>query len=175
VQPFYTLVPLRFSPHTTSKETLHFLHSLHLTALKKPQFPPTSTRYGGADLLKKSTQPIHELEPEPADLAARDRPRLVGLDKPQPDGPGYWATVHGQRCWVRVCPPAGAHAPLTLREKFGAKKSAARHEQRTRLDGTPHHGGHECPQNYKESDQKELESEVRQTRGGWASGWGSDD
>jgi len=130
--------------------------------------------------LKESTQPFRELEPEPADLPARDHdhPRLVGLDKPQPeestepDGPGYWATIRNQRVWVQLCPPGGAQATLTLRERFGAKRSAARHEQRTRLDGDVHHGGHSHPNGHGEADDAELEGEVRQTRGSWASGWG---
>jgi len=121
--------------------------------------------------LKESTRPIHELE----DLPARDHPRLVGLAKPQPDGPGYWATIHDQRVWVRVCPPASAHAPRTLREKFGDKKPTARHEQRTRLDGDVHHGGHSHPSGHREADDAELEGQVRNTRGGWASGWGGDE
>jgi len=115
--------------------------------------------------LEKST-----LEPE--DLPTRDRPRLVGLDKPQPDGPGYWATISNQHVWVQLCPPGSAKAPLTFREKFGAKKPAARHEQRTRVGSAVHHGGHEHVNGYGESDQKELESQLRSTRAGWASGWG---
>jgi len=131
--------------------------------------------------LKESTQPIHELEPD--DLPARDHdhPWLVGLDKPQPeeptepDGPGYWATIHDQRVWVRLCPPGSAQATLTLRERFGSKRSAASHEQRTRLGGDVHHGGHEHPEGYEGAAADELEGEVRQTRGSWASGWSQND
>lgn len=122
--------------------------------------------------MSEPARPIHE--PEADDLPARDRPRLVGLDKPQPDGPGYWATISNQRVWVRICPPASAHAPLTFREKFGAKKPVASHEQRTRLDGDVHHGGHSHPNGHREADDAELEFEVKQTRGSWASGWGAE-
>jgi len=126
--------------------------------------------------LKGSTQPAHELEPEPADLPDRDRPRLVepeeSTEPDETDEPGYrWMELHGQRVRVTICPPASAHAPLTLREKFGAKKPAGRYEQRTRLDGTRDHGGHSHPTAYGESDEKELESQVSSTRGSWASGW----
>lgn len=129
--------------------------------------------------MKESTRPVHELEPEPADLPTSDRPRLrlFQANKPQeepakPAGDGYWETIHDQRVWIRLCPPASALAPLTLRERFGSKGPANRHEQRTRLDGdSPHHGGHSMPVDYSEGAGSELEEEVSQTRGSWASGW----
>ena len=92
----------------------------------------------------------------------------------EPNKPKYrWMWLHGQRVKVQLCAPGEAHAPRTLTELATSNRPAARHEQRTQLNGdSPHHGGHSSPEGYGEADTDELEGEIRQTRGGWASGWG---
>jgi len=123
--------------------------------------------------LTEATKPIHELEPAVADLPAHDHPRLVGLDKPppkEPNGPGYWATIHDQRVWVQICPPRPANGSQVLSE-LRPDPAAGRYEARTRFDETPHLGGHEHPEGYEEADVAELQSQVSSTRSSWASGW----
>lgn len=81
-------------------------------------------------------------------------------------------TLHGQRVRVTICPPGKANAPRVLSELRDDPNT--RYEQQARSSGiakSSHDGGHSHPQGHKAADDVELDDEIRQTRGGWASGW----
>ena len=91
----------------------------------------------------------------------------------EPDEPKFkWITLHGQRVRVTICPPGKANARRVLSELRDDPNT--RYEQQARSSGiakSSHDGGHSHPCGHEADDDAELEGEIRQTRGGLASGW----